>query len=73
YNVFEGIEIKGLPKYVLSRGEIAVDNFEVKAKPGHGEFVAREASGPVSKALSQWKEVVAPRKVERSGIPASGV
>jgi dihydropyrimidinase len=73
YNVFEGIEVKGLPKYVLSRGEIAVDNFEVKAKPGHGEFVKREARSAVNQALSQWKEVVAPRKVARSGIPATGV
>ncbi|MEO9612489.1 MAG: dihydropyrimidinase [Nitratireductor sp.] len=73
YNVFEGIEVKGLPKYVLSRGEVVVDDFQVKAKPGHGQFVAREARGPVSTALSQWKEITAPRKVERSGIPASGV
>ncbi|MCO5059715.1 MAG: dihydropyrimidinase [Rhizobiaceae bacterium] len=73
YNVFEGIEVKGLPKYVLSRGEIVVDDFEVKAKPGHGEFVGREPKGAVNQALSKWKEVVAPRKVERSGIPASGV
>ena len=73
YNVFEGIEVKGLPKYVLSRGEIVVDDFEVEAKPGHGEFVGREPKGAVNQALSKWKEVVAPRKVERSGIPASGV
>ncbi len=73
YNVFEGIEVKGLPKYVLSRGEIAVENFEVKAKPGHGQFVGREPHQAVNKALSKWKEVTAPRKVERTGIPASGV
>ncbi len=73
YNVFEGIEVKGLPKYVLTRGEIAVENFEVKAKPGHGQFVAREPHQAVSRALSTWKELVAPRKVERTGIPASGV
>jgi dihydropyrimidinase len=73
YNVFEGIEVKGLPRYVLTRGEIAVDNGEVKAKPGHGQFVPREAKGAVNQALSTWKEVVAPRKVERTGIPASGV
>jgi dihydropyrimidinase len=73
YNVFEGIEVKGLPKHVLTRGEIAVENFEVKAHPGHGQFVAREPNMAVNKALSQWKEVTAPRKVERTGIPASGV
>ncbi|RST84508.1 dihydropyrimidinase [Aquibium carbonis] len=73
YNVFEGITVKGLPKYVLTRGEIAVDNGTVQAKPGHGQFVGREPFMAVSKALSTWKELVAPRKVERSGIPASGV
>ena len=73
YNVFEGIEVKGLPRFVLTRGEVAVDNGEVKAKPGHGEFVAREARGAVNQALSTWKEVVAPRRIERTGIPASGV
>ncbi len=73
YNVFEGIKVKGLPKYVLSRGHIAVDNGELHAEPGHGEFVAREPNMAVNKALSTWKELVAPRKVERTGIPASGV
>jgi dihydropyrimidinase len=73
YNVFEGITVKGLPKYVLTRGEIAVDNGTVQAKPGHGQFVGREPFMAVNKALSTWKELVAPRKVERSGIPASGV
>ena len=73
YNVFEGVEVTGLPKYVFSRGEVAVDNGKVKAHPGHGEFVAREPGMAVNKALSTWKEITAPRKVERSGIPASGV
>ncbi|MDN2566573.1 dihydropyrimidinase [Aquibium sp. A9E412] len=73
YNVFEGIAVTGLPRYVLTRGEIAVDNGTVKAKPGHGEFVPREPHNPVNRALSTWKELTAPRKVERSGIPASGV
>jgi dihydropyrimidinase len=73
YNVFEGVEVEGLPRYVLTRGEIAVDGGKVDAKPGHGEFVAREPFQAVNRALSQWKEITAPRKVERSGIPASGV
>ncbi len=73
YNVFEGIKVKGLPKYVLSRGEIVVNNGNLEAKPGHGEFVGRQPNMAVNKALSTWKELVAPRKVERTGIPASGV
>jgi dihydropyrimidinase len=73
YNVFEGKEVKGLPRYTLTRGMVAIDDGEVKAQEGHGEFVAREPFQAVNKALSTWKELTAPRKVERTGIPASGV
>jgi len=73
YNVFEGKQVKGLPRYTLTRGHVAVDDGAVKAKEGHGEYVAREPFQAVNRALSAWKELTAPRKVERTGIPASGV
>jgi dihydropyrimidinase len=73
YNVFEGFEVKGLPKYVFTRGKLAVREDAVLAEPGHGQFVGREPNAPPNRALSTWKELVAPRKVERTGIPASGV
>ncbi len=73
YNVFEGKHVKGLPRYTLTRGLVAVEDGTVKAQEGHGEFVKREPFQAVNKALSTWKELTAPRKVERSGIPASGV
>jgi dihydropyrimidinase len=73
YNVFEGKTVKGLPRFTLTRGYVAIHDGEVRTKEGHGEFIAREPNGAVNKALSTWKELTAPRKVERSGIPASGV
>jgi dihydropyrimidinase len=73
YNVFEGFELTGLPRFTLTRGHVAVTEGKIDAQPGHGKFVAREAKNPVNRALSQWKEISAPRKVERTGIPASGV
>jgi dihydropyrimidinase len=73
YNVFEGKQVKGLPRYTLTRGMVAIDDGAVKAQEGHGEFVSREPFQAVNKALSTWKELTAPRKVERTGIPASGV
>ncbi|WP_099864828.1 dihydropyrimidinase [Pararhizobium haloflavum] len=73
YNVFEGIEVKGLPRFVLTRGHVAVKDGAFDGRMGHGEFVARKPDQPVGKALSTWKELTAPRRVERSGIPASGV
>jgi dihydropyrimidinase len=46
---------------------------KVAPKEGHGQFVGREPKGAVNRALSTWKELTAPRPVQRLGIPASGV
>jgi dihydropyrimidinase len=73
YNVFEGIEVTGLPRFVLTRGHVAYSDGRFDGHMGHGKFVPREPNQPVSRALSTWKELTAPRKVERTGIPASGV
>ena len=73
YNVFDGKEVTGLPRFTLTRGKVAVMDGEVKTEEGHGQFVARPPGQSVTQALSTWKELTAPRKVERSGIPASGV
>ncbi|MFV0358850.1 dihydropyrimidinase [Tropicimonas sp.] len=73
YNVFEGKEVRGLPRYTLSRGRVAIVDGEVRPGEGHGEFVARQPNGAVNRARSTWKELTAPRPVQRSGIPASGV
>ena len=73
YNVFEGKTVKGLPRFTLTRGYVAVEESSIKTREGHGQFVARDPFPAVSSALSTWKEVTAPRKVQRTGIPASGV
>ncbi|MFP4304561.1 MAG: dihydropyrimidinase [Rhodosalinus sp.] len=73
YNVFEGKQVKGLPRFTLTRGKVAVHDGDIRTEEGHGDFVKRPPMGPVNKALSTWKELTAPRKVERTGIPASGV
>ncbi|UPH70344.1 dihydropyrimidinase [Abyssibius alkaniclasticus] len=73
YNVFEGKEVKGLPRFTLTRGHVAVHDGEIRTQEGHGKFVKREANTPTNRALTQWKDLTAPRPVQRSGIPASGV
>jgi dihydropyrimidinase len=73
YNVFEGVEVTGLPRFVFSRGELTIQEDEIRTTPGHGEFVARTPHAAVNRALSTWKEITAPRKVQRTGIPATGV
>lgn len=67
YNVFEGFEVRGLPRYTLSRGEVVWSEGRNDApRPGRGRFVPRPAFHPVNRALSTWKALVAPRAVERS-------
>ena len=72
YNVFEGFELKGLPRFTLTRGKVAVRENEVRAEEGHGKFVPREAYPAVNRALSTWKALTAPRRVQRdpSRMPA---
>jgi dihydropyrimidinase len=73
YNVFEGQKVKGLPRFVLSRGKTVVDQNGVHTVEGSGQFVARKPFQSVSKALSTWKKNNAPQKIERTGIPQTGV
>ncbi len=73
YNVFEGQKVKGLPRYTLTRGRVAVEDGKVNTQEGWGQFVGREARPAVNRALSAWKDLTAPRPVVRTGVPATGV
>ncbi|QIB33297.1 dihydropyrimidinase [Ancylobacter pratisalsi] len=66
YNVFEGFEVRGLPRYTLSRGEVVWSQGRNDLpRPGRGRFIPRPAFNPVNRALSTWKALVAPRAVTR--------
>ena len=73
YNVFEGHEVTGLPRFTLTRGQVAVHDGEMRGCEGHGRFVARKGNMPINKALSSWKALTAPSPIQRTGIPATGV
>jgi dihydropyrimidinase len=42
YSMFEGTRVKGVPKTVLSRGRVIVENGKFVGKIGAGEFLKRE-------------------------------
>jgi dihydropyrimidinase len=73
YNVFEGKTVSGLPRFTLTRGQVAVHDCEMRSREGHGVFVPRDPRPAVNRALSTWKQLTAPRPVQRTGVPASGV
>jgi dihydropyrimidinase len=42
YSMFEGIQIKGVPKTVLSRGRTVIDAGKFVGRPGNGQFLRRQ-------------------------------
>jgi len=50
YNLYEGTEITGSPEVVLLRGNVLVENDELVASPGIGQYVARARFGEELKA-----------------------
>ena len=45
YSMFEGFQVQGNARTVLSRGEVIVDNGEGKGTAGRGNYLRREARG----------------------------
>ena len=66
YNVFEGVKVSATARYTLSRGEVIWSaGANADPAPGRGKFITRKPFAPVSRALSAWKELTAPRAVTR--------
>ena len=49
YTPYEGMTVTGWPTTVLLRGEVIVENDQLKAARGSGKFVARGVPGPVAR------------------------
>ena len=45
YNVFEGKTVIGLPRFTLTRGQVAIHDGEVRTQEGHGQFVGARGRG----------------------------
>jgi len=45
YSLFEGFQVKGNVRQVLSRGEVVIDGGKFSGKPGRGRYLKREARG----------------------------
>ncbi len=45
YSMFEGFEVRGNARTVLSRGDVLVDNGQWTGRPGRGRYLRREARG----------------------------
>jgi dihydropyrimidinase len=68
YNVFEGFACRGLPRATLSRGKVAWLDGDLRAETGSGDYVPRPAFPAVYVANATWRELTAPRGVERVDV-----
>ncbi len=65
FNIFEGMELKGVPSHTVSRGVLTYKDGDLKAVKGAGKYVNRPAFQPVFKALSKIAAENEPEAVKR--------
>ena len=68
YSVFEGFACNGLPRATLSGGKLSWLDGELRAEAGTGKYVPRDPFPAVQVADATWRELNAPRRVERADV-----
>jgi dihydropyrimidinase len=68
YNVFEGFACRGLARATLSRGRVVWLDGDLRATAGAGDYVARAPFPAVHVADATWRDLTAPRRVERAEV-----
>ncbi len=68
YNVFEGFRCRGVPRVTLSGGRIGYIDGDLRAKRGDGKYLERDPFAAVHVADATWRELNAPRPVERDAV-----
>ena len=69
FNIFEGMEVTGLPAVTLSRGEVVYEGGEVTAEEGRGRYVDRPCWPTYYTAQQTRNRLAEPTAVDR-GEPA---
>nr|WP_142850359.1 dihydropyrimidinase [Telmatospirillum sp. J64-1] len=59
YTPYEGRQLRGWPRWVMSRGELVVDDGKLTAKPGRGEFLPCDQPTPARPASARQPLAVA--------------
>jgi dihydropyrimidinase len=65
-NIFEGMEITGVPVMTICNGNIAWQNGELLAKAGDGKYVMRPTYAPFYQSLQRRKALAEPKAVDRT-------
>ncbi len=66
FNVFEGMEVTGLPSHTISNGKVRYKDGELMTNKGDGKYVKRPAFQPMFSALDIAARAKVPTPVDRS-------
>ena len=66
FNIFEGMEVKGIPSHTLSAGKVVYAKGELKVERGAGQYVKRPAYAPAFHALEKIADANQPVPVKRN-------
>ncbi|XP_008544962.1 dihydropyrimidinase isoform X2 [Microplitis demolitor] len=69
FNIFEGMEVTGVPEYVIVSGRVCVDECDLKAVHGYGRFIETPLNPPYVYDMIDEREKI-PRGVARSAADA---
>lgn len=64
FNIFEGMEVHGVPEYVIVNGRVCVDDEQLRAVQGHGKFVPT----PVFPPFVYYPDQAAELKPVKNGV-----
>ncbi len=66
FNIFEGMDVKGVAAHTLSQGRVVWTNGQLKAERGVGRYIDRPAFSPVFDVMKKNAEFNAPKNVLRA-------
>jgi len=65
FNIFEGMQVKGLPSHTICNGVLKYANGTLMAEKGSGQYIKRPAFQPVFDALGKIAKANKPEAVKR--------
>ncbi|WP_259780143.1 dihydropyrimidinase [Aestuariispira ectoiniformans] len=65
YNIFEGMEVTGLPSHTISQGKVTYKEGDLRAVEGAGNYVNRPNFAPYYAAMEKRNELNKPTAVKR--------
>ena len=65
YNIFEGMEVTGIPSHTISQGKLVYQNGKLNVERGAGNYIKRPPFAPYFEAIDKMRTMAPPFSVDR--------